>query len=433
MTDRATVLSRIVPRLGGKSGSITSGTATTAVLAGLVGGTGDNTRYVDWGLLMPKAATDASQYRVITGWADSTGTATFATRADTDYTNETYLLVPPFSPSLADLRDACNETLRESRRTIRTILPTELRKRTYSLRALDWLRSVSDLDAVELRSSPNLLDNENFTRWQNGPALAPDSWTVAGTNATIARATTYAARGPYQATHTRVGADTTLTQSVPFSLAREFADRSTPATVSLAVLCVATSASKVRVGISDGLTTTYSSYHTGAGGVETLTVSKTLAAGATALSAVLSVDTGNTGAEWIAAYLVDGTSVPDDLQDFGSDAYPARSLTQREYNSGSPGGVLELGSAPGPARQLVLVSRRPYVEVTLDTDTTDCPVELLEHGALFRIASIHRPGEDRTRLDRLLAVHGAAYTRLLRSGWDLPAPPPLQQFVVSGA
>ena len=64
---------------------------------------------------------------------------------------------------------------------------------------------------------------------------------------------------------------------------------------------------------------------------------------------------------------------------------------------------------------------------------TECPEDLLKAGALYELFSQHRPGEDRERPDRMMALHGRAYAKLLPMIQDIPVPVPQRAVVMTGA
>lgn len=420
LTTRTTLMTRIVPPLGGYSGSITSGTAGTAVLGGLVGITSDDD-FNDWLLYMPDASAAGDQARIVTDWAGTTGTASFAARVtDTSLADETYLLVPKGSWTLTEIRDAINKALRESRRSTRFVVPTRNYTRMYQLDGLTWLRSARDVDAVFDRPSPNLLDNEDFARWQNGTALAPDSWTLSGSGATIARGSTFPSYGAYTAQVTRVTNDATLYQDLPYGLAKQLIDDL--AAVAVEVRCTATVASRVRVGINDGNDTTWSSYHSGDGEPEDLTATRTLTAAASRVRVSLSVDTGDTMGDFDAAFLVEGTSVPEALTNAGSEGYRERQIANHRLNVGSGVPTVLLPNMRGRGAQLVISSRRPWATLSTDVGTTEAPSDLIESRAIYELAAMFKPGVDRKRMEALMALHGSKFADLARQQFDKPVP-----------
>ena len=429
-TTRSVLMSRIAPHLGGYSGSITSGTGTTVVLGGLVGVLNDD-ELNDWLLIMPDAATAADQQRIVTDFTGSTGTATIGTRSDTTYTSETYILVPKNTYTLQEIRDMISKAMRETKRTYRYALPTWNDERQYPLAALSWLRNAKDVDGVQYRPSPCLIDNEDFSRRHSGITSAPDSWTLAGSGATVGYQSTYASHGAYEVTLTRVTNDATLTQNVLYPLAKQLIDGL--ATVSFKVRCTASVASRVRVGVNNGTDTTWSDYHSGDGEPEDLTVSRTLTAAASRIQFVLSVDSGDTTGSFDLAIPVEGSSVDDSLWAAGSDGYALTDVDYQMHNIGSAVPILSLPRAYGRGGQLVVVSRRPFADFSADSDSTEAPSDMLEARTLWELASLQKPGQDRARLDRLLAVYGPLFAEYASGLIDKPVLKAQQPRYVIGA
>ena len=428
---RATLIARAAERLGGHSGNIASGSATTAVLTGLAGVTNDDSMYVGWHLFMFEAATEADRERVVTTWAASTGTATFATRADTTFTSETYCLVPDYS--LDEFRQALNLALRQSKRTYRYVLPTIPGVTNYGLSALSWLEGSDDIDAVWTGSSPNMLHNEDFSFWQNGSALAPDGWTLAGSGATIARSAT-GIRSPYSASVTRASADATLYQDVPLSLV-QFLCRSTSAPlplVSSGAWVTSTTASIARVGVYNGSATSWSSYYTLTSGVPVFLESTyQTTATDTALRLVLSVDTTAGTASFHSAVLA-RVSMPDVLKDGGSDAYYSREIYATPRNVGGVP-VVDVPQGTGQG-QLITFSRRQFPEMTADTDVVeDQYADALQAGLLRWLLDSMKPNQDRTRLDRIRGEEAAKWTRAVKKFTSKPVAGKPYRVTVMGA
>lgn len=433
MPTRQTILQQMAPFLGGRTGAIGSGTATTAVLDGLIGYSGIDGDEI---LLMPEASTAADQLRILSGWTTSSGTATWAdNRTDTTYTDENFIMLPrAIARTLEDLRQALNEHLRNAKRSTRFVIPTRDDERYYSLADMDWLRSDKDIDLVMLRSSENMLDNEDFGKWQLGTALAPDSWTLAGTGAAVVRATTFASRGPYTAQLTRVSNDATLTQTVPYVNARELIEGLDAVAISVDVQTA--TAAAIRVGINDGVDTTWSDYHSGDGEVETLTATRTLTAAASRIQSVLSVDGNDATGAFDITYLTRGASVDAGLQEAGSNGLRERAVSYRTANVGSQSPTIILARSVGRGNQLIVVTRRAYAELSTDTGasgTTECPLLLCVHGALYRLASKYRPAEDRERLDLVAEIHGKTANELADDLIDLPTVGPQPRVVVGAA
>lgn len=423
-------MQEIARRLGGYQGNISSGTALTAVLAPLVGNKPDD-ELIDQLLVMPDAANAGDMERLISDWAKTTGTATWeGNRTDTTYTSETFFTLPQDTATLDELRDLINEVLEETTRTYRYAAPTLDDETLYNMQALSWLRNRDDIDGIVLRSTANMVFNADFGYWHNGTTSAPDGWTLAGSGATIARGTAFASRGPYVAEVTRVGNDATLVQDVPYALAKQLIDDLS--TIAIKVRCTATVASRIRVGINNGVDTEWSSYHSGDGEPEDLTASRTLTAAASRVRIVCSVDTGDTMGSFDFAPMVEGSSVSD--SDFDSLGQPERPISGVQWlNFGSMVPMVRVPSAIGRGQQLVIVTRRPFATLSTDSASTEATAEMVEHGAIYKLASVAKKHHDQTWAERLMRKHGPAYSRLARGLIELPVQEPPRPVVVTGA
>lgn len=432
MVTRSDIYPRIALELGGHAGNIASGNATSAVLTGLIGNTFDSV-LVDDRLYMPDAATVADSERTLTGWTGSSGTAAWAgNRSDTTYSNETWFLLPAgYGYSLADIQAAIDETLRQTRHAVRNVIPLVENRRQYALTDFPWITDSSLVTGVTRRSSPGLLDNESFDLWTNNPGASaisanPTSWTLAGASGKVFRAASTQGYGPYQASLLEGGSDVTLTQTVgllDFQLVGK--------TIAGSMTCTAANASSLRLAISDGITTTYSSYHTGGSTPETLTLSKEIAATATTLT-VFPAQTV-TATESIHRVLAqEGSAIDTRLQDHGSDYFREQS---EDYRVRTIGGVptIVLNYFYGRQQQLVVSSTAPYAALSTDAAVSDIPADVLEQGTLYHLLSKSKPNQDRTRLDGEMFRHGSAYRRLTNRLLDDPAPDAQARVVVRGA
>ena len=430
---RSKLIERAALRLGGRAGTLTStaGVSTAAVLNGLVDTTGDDSMFVGWHLFMLDAASEADRERVVLTWDDSTGTATFKARADTTWTGEDYILVADYS--LDEFRQALNMALRQSKRSYRSVFPTVPSVRRYSLAGLSWLEGADDVDAVWTAGSPNLLHNEDFEFWQDGAASAPDSWTLAGASATVARSAT-GIRSPYGATVTRAGTDATLYQDIPSALV-QYLTRAVDAPlplVSFGAWVACATASIARVGVYNGSTTAWSSYHTGSGVLQFLQSTYQTTATDTALRLVFSVDTTNGAGTIHAGVLSREATVSDQLRDRGSHAYSEREVNALKRNVGGVP-VIDLASAPAQG-QIVVTSRRPFPEMDADTDTVeDQYADTLQAGLLRWLLDAVKPNQDRTRLDGIRGEEAAKWARALKKNIDKPVEKPLARALVGGA
>lgn len=426
MSTRKTLLQNIARELGWRTGSVSSGAAQNVVLDGY--SVGEDNYYNGWTLCMPDAATAADMERVVTAWDDSSRTAYWVNaRTDTTYTSETYILIPPYDITLDEVRTAINDVLAECRFTTYVAIPTLQDERFYRLGRFSWVRYPDDVDGVFTRNSPNLLSNSQFDAWGAGASAAPSSWVLAGSGGTVARATTVP-RGYYGATITRSGADTTLTQTLG-RIYTQLAGQS----MTFSSYVRATVASRARIGISDGLTTTYSSYHTGGGGDELLSVSKTLAAGATSLSVILSVDTNDTSATFSNAVAQEGSSVDPNLTTTGDQSWEMRETTAARVRSIGDQVVIELPSATSRGSQIVVSTGMPYPALTADSDSTDAPDSLVLHGAVDQVVSRMRKGQSRDRLEALRARHHNQFIRLSGRRRERPTVEITSQNVTRGA
>lgn len=435
-TAQAVIISRAAQRIGARVGTIRDGSLTTAQLTGLVGTTGDDSAFAgDRIMFLEAQEPETDDERLITAWADATGTATFAARQD-DALDELFALVPREDYTLAEYRTALADAVRYSRISYRYALPITPNLSTYPLADLTWLEGAADIDRVWQSYSPIMLHNEDFGLWQD-PALAPDGWTLAGTSATVARVSG-GIRSPYAARVTRSSYDATLYQSIPTSLL-QYLTRSQgiarlPWRIGAWVTC--STASRARVGLYNGSTTAWSGYHTGSGRPEWLTPTTAYTPSTTGTETdcrlVCSVDTGDASADFHATVLMTGTSLPDQAKDRGSQAFGEREIDHIVRNVGGVPTV-ELYHTPSQAGQLIISSRRPLAALTSDADTVDDQyARLLENGLLAQLLSVQKPNQDRTRLDRMLREAKSTWTRSLEKPTDLPVNAPIARYVVAG-
>ena len=167
-TSRKEIITLGARRIGSRTGTVTSGTATTAVLEGLVNTTGDNTFYLGDRLLFLDATAESDKERLITGWDDATGTATFLARSVNDPTDESYILVNREDYTLNEFRLALNKAVDYTRLTYRRVIPATPNLDLYPLSNMEWLEGAGDIDAVFYNESPNSLENEDFSLWWYG-------------------------------------------------------------------------------------------------------------------------------------------------------------------------------------------------------------------------------------------------------------------------
>lgn len=424
------IIRRVVRRLGGHTGSVVSGSATTAILGGLVGTTGDDSAYQGDRVLFLDSVEDDEVERYIDLWDDAQGQAQFATRSGDDYSGATYALVNREDYTYGELMAALALALGKTKRTYRHVIPATPNQRVYPL-TMDWLEGDGDVDAVWLCGSPNMLANEDFALWHDSGDQSPDGWTLAGSAAVAARIA--GMRSAYGVQVTRAGADATLYQSIPASLL-QYLTRSTgvrldPIKGGAWVKCG--TASRARVGIWNGASTEWSDYHDGDGVMAWLPVTYQPDGAETDLRLVLSVDTGDVAAEFHAAVLMSGRTLPDNLKDQGSQSYSEYHIAHVIRNTGGAP-VVELPFETGG--QVIVYTRRPLAAMaTLDAVIDDRYQDAVVSGTLRFLLEGQKPNQDRTRLDVVMQQEGRKWTRAVETFVDYPVPNPFEQYVVKGA
>jgi hypothetical protein len=172
----------------------------------------------------------------------------------------------------------------------------------------DASQLMDDYDFLEAFGKGSYLSNGGMECWSNGtsftnPADAAailDYWSLekggtSGATADITREATTKETGSYAVKVNITGAGSAnsylrLKQSQANYL--RFAGK----TVTFGMSVYASTASKVRLSLYDGTTTTYSDYHTGAGGWAKLTASATLAAAPSEITTKVAITSDFTGA-----------------------------------------------------------------------------------------------------------------------------------------
>jgi hypothetical protein len=429
-TSRKEMITIGARRIGSRTGLVTSGTATTAVLEGLVNTTGDNTFYLGDRLLFLDATAESDKERLITGWDDATGTATFLARSVNDPKGESYILVNREDYTLNEFRLALNKAIDYTRLTYRRVIPATPNLDLYPLSDMDWLEGAGDIDAVFYNESPNSLSNEDFSLWWNGASAAPDNWTLTG------GAVTQGTGGLRSAYYAQV-ANGTITQSFPQPLVQWLTRRIAPVYIPIrgAAWVVCNTPNTARVGIYDGSTTTWSDYHTGNGVPQFLSLSITPNAQQTEFTLVLDSSTG-TSQFHAAVFMQNTINAPSAFQirDAGSQYYYESEIN---YAMRNIGGVptIELQKYPAILSQIVVYSRRPLpYPMTSDTDVV--PNEFrraLTAGMLRFLLQANKPNQDRSRLDAIMTAEARVWTRFTNNAVSLPVPKPPVRYEIRGA
>lgn len=388
----------------GRAFTITGvGTQKVTVSRAAVGTVGP-ARYTRRWAVRPDAATAAgadrermiNDYNPFTGEFHHDGAAYADTSAGTEK-----LEVLEYEPFLYD--DAIQETLRNTRFLDDSILPANL-SGEYWLNGLSWLKAPSDIVRIGTRAIPVLSRNRHFEKWNtisSAGLLQPDDYTVAGSGGTFTRSTT-ARRGAYALSATRSGTNLTITQTIGLLPTGVSNDSLIGKTVTAVMVCKTSTASAGRVALSDGVTTTNSSYHTGGGGWEELTASAEIGATGTDLTIQGQVN-------------VDGTLLIDELYlVYGSltDTIRRSGFREPDWYQQAPRFEQQGMLLHGPraiGSQVVVRSQRPYAQFdadrvfagSADADEHDAPIELIAHGALWHLYDRVNKPEDAERHRRI--------------------------------
>src|SRR5690554_5083331 len=138
MVTRKDLIRLAATRLGGRNGTVLSGSGTTLVLGGLIGTTGDDHAYKGDLLFLLDAASELDRERLITTWDDAAGRATVPVRSTSSPANESYILVSRNDYTLAEYRSALNQALTKTPRSYRSVIPLVPGQEFYPLNSLSW-------------------------------------------------------------------------------------------------------------------------------------------------------------------------------------------------------------------------------------------------------------------------------------------------------
>lgn len=157
---------------------------------------------------------------------------------------------------------------------------------------------------------PNIIEDfPDFESWSNGNSSAPDGWEMAGTAGSVSRETTNIKFGTYGM---KIISGASANYRAEYSVVsfEKYAGR----TVKFGCWVKCSTASKARIGVNDGVTTTYSSYHTGGGDFEFLTVTVQVDAANTILKLLCEVASATITAYFDSAYAAIGELLFTDLR-----------------------------------------------------------------------------------------------------------------------
>lgn len=150
----------------------------------------------------------------------------------------------------------------------------------------------------------NYTYNGNMEVWGEGVSAKPSGYRLVGAGATAAKDTTNKKYGNASATLTRVGNDCYFVQDV--ALVWNNLNAFKTKKVALGAWVRSASGGVARIGIVDGVGSTFSSYHTGGGTFEFLKVEHTISGSATGIEIRLQVDTGNASAQFDGVIFITG-------------------------------------------------------------------------------------------------------------------------------
>lgn len=363
----------------GRVDVIASGAATTIVVTALAGSFPDD-HWNGYYLLRSDSAAEARQRRC-SDFTSSSGTLTQPgpDYSDTTFTSESVEILK-HAPHLYDL--AINSALHDMRFLDREIIPTTGSDR-YSLVDIAWITREDQIHRVLARSSPILSRNRHFDKWNSissAGALVPDSFTLSGASATMAREATVKRSRKYSVAVTRAGTNAVLAQEVGLLWNSVSGDSLRSETVTLVGVGRSGAASSLRFRINDGVTTSYTSYHTGGATFEELTTEVTVGAAATQLEIAAVLETDET-AYVDELYLIWG-SIGDAAR---ADVYSERNIPY-DIEEEAEAMALNIGYAKGIGSQLIIEAHRPYLPfaTVLSGDGYSCDAPLAEVAILAR-------------------------------------------------
>jgi hypothetical protein len=380
---------RMEPTLG-EVHNLASATVTTAVVTALATGKLTAGKYIDSFILRPDAATAADRLRICTNFTAASGTLTHAgtNYADTTATSEK-LEIHMANPRLLD--QAIDLTLAQTLHSDSVEMPALANSTRYWLNDFAWIKGPNDIKRIEGRSTPQISRNRYHDKWNaysTSGVLTPDFLTLSGTGGSMARSTTQTWRSKYSLAITRVTNNVTVTEDIGLFETGVSADSLRGKIVTVAIAGWASAASQLRVGLNDGVTTTYSDYHTGGSTWEKLTKEVTIGASATKLDLIVEVNgsdgTGYVGERFAVLNSITDADWRDAYRPWGQEF-----IWNAEQSASLPVELPQMGRG----RVYRIWTDRPYPQLdptrldagTADDDVIDAPKELIATGALAHL------------------------------------------------
>jgi len=151
----------------------------------------------------------------------------------------------------------------------------------------------------------NLVTNGNFELWTAGDNVAPDSWTLFGTGASIAKEVTTIKIGSYSAKLSGGSSDCYIYQQVDLEKGINYWKGRT---VTFSCWIYSTQTNKIRLIIDDGVVATYSGYYA-SGAFAVISVTRVIPTNATHIILRIQIDVGGASAYIDGAMCVEGASI----------------------------------------------------------------------------------------------------------------------------
>ena len=150
------------------------------------------------------------------------------------------------------------------------------------------------------------LANGDFEDWNAGPSAVPDSWAYQGSGGHVERSNIGTCKlGSYSALMQRVGNNCNLYQDITAEKGLAYWKGKT---VTFSCWVLASVANTTRLHVEDGYgASTYSSYHTGDGYWQLLTVTHTISNSAAYFAVMCDIETTDTGSYFDGAMCVEGS------------------------------------------------------------------------------------------------------------------------------
>lgn len=380
----------------GRTVALTSAAAQSASATSLAMGTIGARKFSNKWLVRPDAITaaGADRIRFSIDFNSNNGNLPHEGAAYVDVTSTgENLEIHEHEPYLFD--NAIQHVLRTTRFLDRSILPSNLAGE-YWLNGLSWIADPSDIVRVGWTASPVMTRNRGMEKWNGAStagALVPDDWTLAGTGATFARVASVRL-GAYSLTVNTTGGNTaTVDAVVPVLRSGVSADSLQGLIVTGVAVSRSGAASSQRVRVTSEnaagtvITTTNSSFHTGNSYFQELSAEHTVSTTAEQLRVQFRQEQNETTQHLDELYLMLGVLTDSQRRD----QFPITWWNRRpNLEQGQP---LLLHYERRANAQIVIESQRPYavfdsarlIAGTADLDSTDAPLDLIAHGALWRL------------------------------------------------